>query len=200
MKKLTKPDFIKCKKCNEVKERTEFKRRLTAEQYSKALNRRVETGTTVISSLCKSCQPKRKPRSKLTLKELRNKITNKRINPYLGELLIEQKRRDINLSRKRIMRERWQKEKNKERDALKASLDKEVRRAGNAYRTLKHRIETYPLITPTRQTKWSNEQERQELIQQRLDHLAVLETQYKNSQQRRTNELNKYDRDRNLSK
>jgi len=96
MKKLTKPKFITCKKCGETKERSEFKRRMTAEQYSNVIKRRVETGTTVISSLCKQCQPKRKPRAKLTLKELRNKITNKRINEKLGEALIAEKREVIN--------------------------------------------------------------------------------------------------------
>ena len=197
MKKLTKQAQLTCAKCGEEKPRAEFKRRMTAEEYSKALNRRVETGTTVISSLCKNCQPKRKPRAKLTLKELRNKITNKRINPYLGELLIEEKRKAINKTRSRHMRERWQKEKGKERQALKASLDKEVRRAGNAYRTLKHRIETYPLIKPTRQTKWSNETERQQLEQARLDHLAVLQEQYRFTTQKRKEKLEEYDQRNN---
>jgi len=193
MKKLTKQAQLTCAKCGEEKPRAEFKRRMTAEEYSKALNRRVETGTTIISSLCKQCQPKRKPRSKLTLKELRNKITNKRINPYLGGLLIEEKRKAINATRKRNMKIRWQKEKGKERQALKASLDKEVRRAGNAYRTLKHRIETYPLVKPTRQTKWSNETERLALEQARLDHLAVLQEQYRFTTQKRKEKLEEYD-------
>ena len=192
MKKLTKPEFIKCKKCGETKERSEFKRRMTAEQYSNVIKRRVETGTTVISSLCKQCQPKRKPRAKLTLKELRNKITNKRINPYLGEQLIQQKRKDINDKRKRVMKERWQKEKGKAREALKTTLDKEVRRAGSAYRTLKHRTETCP-IKQTRQTKWNTEAEKHQLEQARLDHLAVLETQYRLMKERRVEKLNEYD-------
>lgn len=197
MKKLTKQAQLTCAKCGETKERSAFKRRMTAEEYSKALNRRVETGTTVISSLCKSCQPKRKPRAKLTLKQLRNKITNKRINPYLGEQLIEEKRKAINATRKRNMKIRWQKEKGKERAELKATLDKEVRRAGNAYRTLKHRIETYPLTKPTRQTKWDTEEERQLLETLRLDHLAVLLTQYRFTQQKRKEKLYEYDQRNN---
>jgi len=196
MKKLTKDPFIKCNKCGETKERNEFKRRLTAEQYSKALNRRVETGTTVISSLCKSCQPKRKPRAKLTLKELRNKITNKRINEKLGEALIEEKRKAINATRKRNMKIRWQKEKGKERAELKATLDKEVNLAKNAYHAYKRRTETCP-IKQTRQTKWNNEQERQQLEQARLDHLAVLLTQYRFTQQKRKEKLYEYDQRNN---
>ena len=195
MKKLTKPEFITCKKCGETKERSEFKRRMTAEQYSNVIKRRVETGTTVISSLCKQCQPKRKPRAKLTLKELRNKITNKRINEKLGEQLIHQKRKDINDKRKRVMKERWQKEKGKAREEFKAVLDKEVNLAKNRYF---RRIETYP-IKQTRQTKWNTEAEKHQLEQARLDHLAVLETQYRLMKERRVEKLNEYDTDRNLS-
>ena len=198
MKKLTKDAFIKCKKCGETRERAEFKRRMTAEEYSNALNRRVETGTTVISSLCKQCQPKRKPRAKLTLKELRNKITNKRINPYLGEQLIHQKRKDINDKRKRVMKERWQKEKGKEREALKTTLDKEVNLAKNRYHAYFRRTETCP-IKQTRQTKWNTEEERLSLVKERYAHLAVLETQYRLMKERRVEKLNEYDTDRNLS-
>ena len=192
MKKLTKPEFITCKKCGETKERSEFKRRMTAEQYSNVIKRRVETGTTVISSLCKQCQPKRKPRAKLTLKELRNKITNKRINPYLGEQLIHQKRKDINDKRKRVMKERWQKEKGKEREALKTTLDKEVNLAKNRYHAYFRRTETCP-IKQTRQTKWNTEEERLNLVRERLSHLAVLETQYRLMKERRVEKLNEYD-------
>jgi len=196
MKKLTKHEQLTCKKCGETKERNEFKRRMTAEEYSKALNRRVETGTTVISSLCKNCQPKRKPRAKLTLKQLRNKITNKRINEKLGEALIEEKRQAINKTRSRHMKERWQKEKGKERAELKASLDKEVNRAKSTYSAYKRRTETCP-IKQTRQTKWNSEQERQDLIQQRLAHLAVLQEQYRFTQQKRKEKLYEYDQRNN---
>ena len=192
MKKLTKQAQLTCAKCGETRERAEFKRRMTAEEYSNALNRRVETGTTVISSLCKQCQPKRKPRAKLTLKELRNKITNKRINPYLGEQLIHQKRKDINDKRKRVMKERWQKEKGKEREALKTTLDKEVNLAKNRYHAYFRRTETCPIKT-TRQTKADTPEQIQAIKQKRLDHLAVLETQYRLTKERRANELAKYD-------
>lgn len=192
MKKLTKSEFLKCSKCGETKGRNEFKRRLTAEEYSNVIKRRVESGTTVISSLCKNCQPKRKPRSKLTLKELRNKITNKRINPYLGELLIEEKRKAINAIRKRTMKEYWQQQRNKPREELKATLDKEVRRAKSTYSAYKTRTETCP-ITPNRQNGWANEEKITQLEQARLDHLAVLLTQYKTTQERRKQKLMEYD-------
>jgi len=199
MKKLTKQAQLTCAKCGETRERAEFKRRMTAEEYSNALNRRVETGTTIISSLCKQCQPKRKPRAKLTLKELRNKITNKRINPYLGEQLIHQKRKDINDKRKRVMKERWQKEKGKEREALKTTLDKEVNLAKNRYHAYFRRTETCPIKT-TRQTKADTPEQIAQIKQARLDHLAVLETQYRLMKERRVEKLNEYDTGRNLSK
>jgi len=198
MKKLTKQAQLTCAKCGETRERAEFKRRMTAEEYSNALNRRVETGTTVISSLCKQCQPKRKPSAKLTLKELRNKITNKRINPYLGEQLIHQKRKDINDMRKRVMKERWQKEKGKEREALKTTLDKEVNLAKNRYHAYFRRTETCPIKT-TRQTKADTPEQIAQIKQARLDHLAVLETQYRLMKERRVEKLNEYDTGRNLS-
>ena len=193
MKRLIKTDQLTCKKCGEEKPRAEFKRRMTAEEYSIVLNRRVETGTTVISSLCRPCQPKRKPRKELTLKELRNKITNKRLNPIIGEQLIKEKREAINKTRSRNMRERWQKEKGKEREAFKAKLDREVNQAKNKYHAYKRRIETYPLTTPTRQTRWNTEEERLQLEQERKDHLAVLETQYRLTKERRAKELADYD-------
>jgi len=199
MKKLTKQAQLTCAKCGETRERAEFKRRMTAEEYSNALNRRVETGTTVISSLCKQCQPKRKPRAKLTLKELRNKITNKRINEKLGEALIAEKREVINKTRSRHMKERWQKEKGKEREALKTTLDKEVNLAKNRYHAYFRRTETCP-IKQTRQTKWNTEEERLNLVRERHSHLAVLETQYRLMKERRVEKLNEYDTDRNLSK
>ena len=90
------------------------------------------------------------------------------------------------------MKERWQKEKGKEREALKTTLDKEVRRAGSAYRTLKHRTETCP-IKQTRQTKWNTEEERLNLVRERHSHLAVLETQYRLMKERRVEKLNEYD-------
>ena len=99
------------------------------------------------------------------------------------------------------MRERWQKERGKARDALKASLDKEVRRAKSTYSAYKRRTETCP-IKQTRQTKWNTEDERRALEQARLDHLAVLETQYRLTQQKRKERLEEYDqqhRDRFLS-
>lgn len=192
MKKLAKSEFLKCSKCGETKPRAEFKRRLTGEEYSRYLNRRVESGTTVISSLCKPCQPKRKPRSKLTLKELRNKITNKRINARLGESLIEEKRQDINATRSRNMKIRWQKEKGKAREELKAKLDKEVNQAKNKYHAYKRRTETCP-IQPNRQNGWASEDEIVVLERQRRDHLAVLETQYRLSKERRVRELQNYD-------
>jgi len=192
MKKLTKQAQLTCAKCGETKPRNEFQRRMTAEEYSKALNRRVETGTTIISSLCKQCQPKRKPRSKLTLKELRNKITNKRINPYLGEQLIAEKRQAINATRKRNMKIRWQKEKGKEREALKATLDKEVNRAKSTYSAYKRRTETCPIKT-TRQTKADTPEQIAQIKQERLDHLAVLLTQYRFTQQKRKEKLYEYD-------
>lgn len=193
MKKLNKQSTLVCKKCGETKARAEFKRRMTAEEYSIALNRRVETGTTVISSLCRPCQPKRKPLKKLTLKQLRNKITNKRLNPIIGEALIKEKREDINKSRSRVMRERWQKEKNKARDKLKAELDKAVNIAKNAYHAYKRRTETCP-IKQTRQTKWNSEEERLELEEARRAHLAVLETQYRLTKERRVEQLYEYDK------
>jgi hypothetical protein len=198
MKKLTKQAQLTCKKCGETHPRNQFKRRMTAEQYSNVIKRRVETGTTVISSFCKRCQPKPKPRAKLTLKELRNKITNKRMNEKLGEALIAQKREVINKTRSRHMKERWQKEKGKAREEFKAVLDKEVNLAKNRYHSYFRRIETYPIKT-TRQTKADTPEQIAQIKQARLDHLAVLETQYRLMKERRVEKLNEYDTDRNLS-
>ena len=93
------------------------------------------------------------------------------------------------------MREYWQKQKGKAREELKAKLDKEVTRAKNTYHSYFRRIETYPIKT-TRQTKADTPEQIQAIKQKRLDHLAVLETQYRLTKERRANELAKYDEEK----
>jgi hypothetical protein len=96
------------------------------------------------------------------------------------------------------MKERWQKEKGKAREEFKAVLDKEVNLAKNRYHSYFRRIETYPIKT-TRQTKADTPEQIAQIKQARLDHLAVLETQYRLMKERRVEKLNEYDTDRNLS-
>ena len=94
--------------------------------------------------------------------------------------------------RKRVMKERWQKEKGKEREALKTTLDKEVNLAKNRYHAYFRRTETCPIKT-TRQTKADTPEQIAQIKQARLDHLAVLETQYRLMKERRVEKLNEYD-------
>jgi hypothetical protein len=94
-----------CPKCQQFKPSTQFKRTLTMAQ-SKALLRRqdITRPYETTSKNCKACQPK----TKLTLKTLRNKISDGDIHPIIGELKLEQMKKSIRAGRSKVMKEYWQ--------------------------------------------------------------------------------------------
>lgn len=123
-----------CIKCNAIKPSAQFKRRLSLAQSRAVLrNPNVTTNYMADSTMCKSCQPKRKPPRLLTAKEIRTRITNKDIHHITGELLLEKKREGIIQGRSRVMREHWQKIKSKPYDLLKRHLQDQLNRLGNRH-------------------------------------------------------------------
>jgi hypothetical protein len=124
----------RCTKCGETKPTSQFKRRLSLAQ-SKAMlrNPNVTTNYITTSKLCKDCQPKRKPPRKLTVKEIRTRMTNGDLHPILGEAKLKQKREQIIRGRSRVMREYWQGKKSAPYKKLKRHLQDQLNRLGNRH-------------------------------------------------------------------
>lgn len=123
-----------CIKCKQFKPNTQFKRRLSLAQSRAVLrNPNITTNYIADSKLCKDCQPKRKPPRKLTIKEIRTRITNKDMHYITGELLLEKKRQEINKGRSKIMKEYWQGKKSEPYKKLKRHLQDQLNRFGNRH-------------------------------------------------------------------
>ena len=124
----------RCTKCGETKPSTQFKRRLSLAQSRAVLrNPNITTNYMADSKLCKACQPKRKPPRKLTIKEIRTRITNKDMHYITGEMLLEKKKQDIVKGRSRVMRETWEKRKSEPYRQLKRNLQDQLNRYGNRH-------------------------------------------------------------------
>lgn len=123
-----------CTKCKQFKPTNQFKRRLSLAQSRAVLrNPNISTNYIADSKLCKDCQPKRKPPSKLSIKELRTRLTNKDIHHVTGELLLAKKREGINMGRSKVMKETWQKRKSEPYKQLKRYLQDQLNRYGNRH-------------------------------------------------------------------
>jgi hypothetical protein len=128
-----------CTKCGATKPNAQFKRRLSLAQSRAVLhNPNITTNYIADSKLCKACQPKRKPPHKLTVKEIRTRLTNKDIHHITGELLLEKKREAIIEGRSKVMKETWQKRKDKPLVLLKRHLQDQLNRFGNRHFASKH--------------------------------------------------------------
>lgn len=135
-----------CTKCKQFKPITQFKRRLTLAQSRAMLrNPNLTTNYVADSKLCKDCQPKRKPPSKLTIKEIRTRITNKDMHHITGEALLNKKRQEINEGRSRVMRQTWEKRKSAPYKQLKRHLQDQLNRFGNRHFASKNLLEATQL-------------------------------------------------------
>jgi len=124
----------KCSKCGETKPSTQFKRRLSLAQSRAVLrNPNITTNYIADSKLCKDCQPKRKPPRKLSIKEIRTRITNKDMHHITGEALLEKKKQAIVKGRSRVMKETWEKRKSAPYRQLKRNLQDQLNRYGNRH-------------------------------------------------------------------
>ena len=123
-----------CIKCGATKPSKEFKRRLSLAQSRAMLrNPNITTNYIADSKLCKDCQPKRKPPRKLSVKEIRTRLTNKDMHHITGELLLQKKRESIIQGRSRVMKETWQKRKAEPHKKLKRHLQDQLNRFGNRH-------------------------------------------------------------------
>jgi len=61
----------------------------------------------ITSKLCKACRPKRKPTSKLTKKDLHNRVQTGDLNAYLAQNLLIVRQRDAHNKQGMAARKRW---------------------------------------------------------------------------------------------
>ena len=80
-----------CKRCKETLPLAEFRYKLTRAQM-KAQGYAGNVLVTAEGKVCKYCRPQKKPRSKLTRKELITKASNGDIHPFIAQSLITQRK------------------------------------------------------------------------------------------------------------
>ena len=137
-----------CKTCGETKPKKEFHRVLTLAQSRALLQKpNLTTRHTLYSSLCNTCRRIKKRRTPLTIKDIRNKISNGDIHQVVGENLIKQKREAIPRKRSKVMKEYWQKKRLGWVDELKANLQTQVTRYASRYYSYKNNLPDYELWT-----------------------------------------------------
>jgi len=128
-----------CADCNEIKPNASFQRLLSL-AHSRAVLKQpnLQTRYTATSKFCRECRAKRKRKTPLTTKEIRNKITSGDLHSVRGEIILQQKRDDLPQIRSRGMKKRWQKVKSAPLKALKKRLQQQVAKYANRYHTYKH--------------------------------------------------------------
>ena len=121
-----------CAKCGESRPLKEFTYLATYAQ-SKAWGRAGNVRMEITSKLCKACRPKRKPTSKLTKKDLHNKVQTGDLNAYLAQNLLIVRQRDAHNKQGIASRKRWLKSwKERLREALEP-ITKEIISARSAW-------------------------------------------------------------------
>ena len=87
----------------------------------------------ITSKLCKACRPKRKPTSKLTKKDLHNKVQTGDLNAYLADKLLIVRQRDAHNKQAIASRKRWLKAWKAELAEALKPITKEIVSARNAH-------------------------------------------------------------------
>lgn len=129
-----------CSKCGQTKPIKDFQRRITIAQARAYLKRQnITRPQTITSSQCKTCRPKPKPRSKLSLKELHNKRETGDLNKVLADLLIRQKQEKNRQIRVANTKKRWHDQREKKIQAFTQHLQNQVEKYSQRY----HAYKTY---------------------------------------------------------
>jgi len=121
-----------CAKCGESRPLKEFTYLATYAQ-SKAWGRAGNVRMDITSKLCKACRPKRKPTSKLTKKDLHNKVQTGDLNAYLADKLLIVKQRDAHNKQAMAARKRWLKVWKAELAEALKPITKEIISARNTW-------------------------------------------------------------------
>lgn len=121
-----------CAKCGESRPLNDFTYLATYAQ-SKAWGRAGNVRMEITSKLCKACRPKRKPTSKLTKKDLHNKVQTGDLNAYLADKLLIVKQRDAHNKQAIASRKRWLKVWKVELRTALAPITREIASARKAW-------------------------------------------------------------------
>ena len=121
-----------CAKCGESRPLKEFTYLATYAQ-SKAWGRAGNVRMEITSKLCKACRPKRKPTSKLTKKDLHNKVQTGDLNAYLAQNLLIIKQRTAHNKQGMASRKRWLKAWKAELTEALKPITREIVSARNAH-------------------------------------------------------------------
>ena len=121
-----------CAKCGESRPLNQFTYLATYAQ-SKAWGRAGNVRMEITSKLCKACRPKRKPTSKLTKKDLHNKVQTGDLNAYLAQNLLIIKQRTAHNKQAIASRKRWLKAWKVELRTALAPITREIVSAKRAY-------------------------------------------------------------------
>jgi hypothetical protein len=173
MAELTK----QCSRCNQIKPKAQFKRRLTLAQTRAFLKQpNATTRFITTSTLCSSCRSKAKSTKPLTIKQIRTKISSGDMNELVGEMRIAELKRSIPLGRSRVMKEYWQKKRSCEFTQTKANIQAQVNQYANRYHSTRSQIKN-KTATPKQEARlpqYRYEYEeakriRDELVEQRYE-------------------------------
>ena len=122
-----------CKSCGETKPLAEFRYKLTRAQM-KAQGYAGNVLVTAEGRLCKYCRPRKKPRSKLTRKELVTKASSGDLHPMIAQSIIA-KRKVARVSKQKAGRyDGWVRLWRNEHKRVLVGLPKEIIRIDNAVR------------------------------------------------------------------
>ena len=130
-----------CTMCKETKPQAEFKRRLTLAQSAHYLRRAsVKTRTSVISVRCKDCWQNSKRKTKLTRKEILNKVASGDMHSVTADIELRKRKEELPKIRSRIMKEYWWGKKVDYIKQLNANLQYQVTLYGARYRNTKSKL------------------------------------------------------------
>ena len=125
--------FKICAKCGESHPRSRFTYLATYAQ-SKAWGRAGNVRMQVESKLCSDCRPKRKPKTKLSAKEIHNKVQSGDMNARMADYLRAKQEQDERNAQAIAARKRWLKEWKTELKTALAPITKEIISARNTYK------------------------------------------------------------------
>lgn len=124
--------FKVCTKCNEDHPLAHFKYRATYAQ-SKSWGRAGNVRMELESKLCRNCRPKRKPVSRLTKKEMHNKVQTGDMNAFIAKHEVAKRKQDAKNKQAIASRKRWEKLWKAELKQALAPITKEIVSARNAH-------------------------------------------------------------------
>lgn len=121
-----------CAKCGESHPIAHFTYLATYAQ-SKAWGRAGNVRMTLESKHCKDCRPKRKPKTKLSAKEIHNKVQSGDLNSFVALKLREKQAQKERNAQAKASRYRWVKQWKAELKQALAPITREIISARNAY-------------------------------------------------------------------